>query len=177
MPDYLLDANILRFWYDTRCPQHASVLAHVQAIRQPEPQTQYVPRMFVSVVTIGEIEYGHRVAPKPDASEQSAYVRFVRDQCPEPLEIIRHVGEHYGELRAWLFNNFSDNRKRTKAKRPEELVDPTTARELGVQENDIWIAAQAMTFNLVLVTHDSRGRFGDLLRQFATSLQVEDWVQ
>jgi len=175
--DYLLDTNIIRYWYDTRCSEHKRVLARVQQVRQPDPQTQYVPRLFVSVVTVGEIEYGHRVVPKPDASKQSEFLTFLRDQCPEPLEVIAHVGEHYGKLKAWLFNNFSDKRKRTKARRLRELIDPTTGEELGADESDLWIVAQAITFNLVLVTHDSGGHFGDLLRRFSTELRAEDWAR
>jgi len=175
--DYLLDTNILRYWYDTGCPQHANVLGRAQGVRRPDPLTGYVPRLFISVVTLGEIEYGHRVAPKPDARKQSEYTRFVREQCPETLEITTHVARQYGELKAWLFNTFSDRMKRAKAKRAQELVEPTTAKELGADENDIWIAAHAMTLNLVLVTHDSRGNFGRLQHQFAPELYVEDWAR
>ena len=179
MPDYLLDTNIIRYWYDTDCPEYSKILARVRGVRQPDPQTQYVPRIFISVVTVGEIEYGHRVAPTPNPSEQTAFLRFVREQCPESLDITRHVGEEYGKLKAWLFERFSDKRKRTKAKRPEELVDPATSRELGVQENDIWIAAQAMADDLVLVTHDTHGHFGQLLSHFSGTLQlqVDDWAR
>lgn len=177
MPDYLLDTNIVRYWYDSRCPEHSKVLARVKAVCQPDPQTQYVPRLFVSVVTVGEIEFGHCVTTTADASRQSEYRTFVREHCPQPLEITTHVGERYGNLKAWLFSKFSDKKKRAKAERAKQFVDPTTARELGVDENDIWIAAQAMTLNLVLVTHDSRGHFGELQRQFAATLQVEDWTQ
>jgi tRNA(fMet)-specific endonuclease VapC len=179
LADYLLDTMIIRYWYDEDCPEHEKVIARVKSILHPDPQTLYVPRLYISVVTLGEIEYGHRVTPTIGASIQAEYLKFVNEQCPEPREITRHVGEHYGTLRAWLFNTFSDKKKRTRAKRPEELVCPTTARELGVQENDVWIAAQAITFNLTLVTHDFRGHFGRLLRHFQSELRltVEDWTQ
>ena len=173
MPDYLLDTNILSYWYDSRRPEHPKVLAHVKAVRQPDPQTQYVPRFFISVVTLGEIEQGHRSAQTPNASVQSEYMTFVREQCPEPLEITKHVAPQYGDLKAWLF----DKKKRTKSERAKQLVAPASARELHADENDIWIAAQAMTLNLVLVTHDSRGRFRELQRHFAKMLRVEDWTQ
>ena len=179
MPDYLLDTNIVSYWYNKHDAEHARVLDRVQAACQPDPQTGEVPRLFVSAITIGEIEYGHRVSPTPDSSAQSQYMTFVREQCPEHLEIGGHVGEDYGELRAWLFSKFSPKSKRTKAKRPEELIDPTTSKELGVQENDIWIAAQAMTHNLVLVTHDSGDHFVKLLNHFKSThrIDVEDWAQ
>ena len=177
MPDYLLDTNILSYWYKTGSLEHAKVASRVQMVCQPDPQTHYVPRLFVSVVTLGEIEYGHRVATTPDLLKQAEFTKFVREQCPEPMEITSHVTQPYGDLRAWLFDNCSPNKIRTKARRVEELVDPTTAKVLMVQENDLWIAAQALTHNFVLVTHDSKGNFGKLLRQFASTLRVEDWAQ
>ena len=177
MSDYLLGTNILRYWYDDRCLQHAKVIARVQAVCRPDPEKQYIPRLFVSVVTMGEIEYGHRYAPAPNVSEQSKYHAFVREQCPEPLEVITHAAEHYGVMKAWLMNNFSPKTMRSGAARLKQLIGPATTEELGVQENDVWIAAQAMTFNLVLVTHDHKGNFGKLQKKFAPELQVEDWVR
>lgn len=176
MADYLLDTNILRYWYDTTCAEHAKVVGRVNAAQQPAPQTNYVSRVFVSVVTLGEIEYGHRVTNVPDPAKQAAYAKFVREQCPVALEITEHVAEQYGEMRAWLFNTCGPNAKKSKAKRAEELVNPTTGKELGIDENDIWIAAQAKTHDLVLVTHDSRGNFAKVLKQFAPALTVEDWA-
>ena len=127
-----------------------------------DPETQYVSRLFVSVVTIGEIEFGHRAAQTPDLAKQSQYTTFVREQCPVSLEVVEHVARHYGKLKAWLFNNRHDKKKRTRAERSRQLVGPITAKELHADENDLWIAAQAMAFNLVLVTNDSRGNFGAL---------------
>jgi predicted nucleic acid-binding protein len=176
VPDFLLDTNILAYWYDTTRPEHAKVVARVNAARQPDPQTNYVSRLFVSIVTLGEIEYGHRVAAAPDLAKQDAYTKFVRQQCPVALEMTEHVVEHYGELRAWLFSNCGPKAKKSKVKRAEELVYPTTGKELGIDENDIWIAAQAKTHNLVLVTHDLQGNFPKVLSQFAPALTVEDWA-
>jgi len=177
MSDYLLDTNILRYWYDTDCPEHENVLGRIEAVCVLDPETQYVPRLFVSVVTMGEIEYGHRRTPKPNVSKQREYMTFVRERCPEPLDILTHVAEYYGVLKAWLMNKFSPLTMRTKAARLRQLVDPATTEELGVQENDVWIAAQAMTFDLVLVTHDHKGYFGKLQRKFEPELQVEDWAR
>ena len=177
MCDYLLDTNILKYWYDTRCLEHANVIACLELVRRPDPHSGYVSRLLTSVVSVGEMEYGHRVEAAPDSAAQKAFAAFVRNQCPEFLEVTTHVTGHYGELRAWLFSNCSPKTKRSKARRVEELVDPTTAHELGVQENDLWITAQAMTYNLTLVTHDSRGNFGKVLSAFRPTLRIVDWTQ
>lgn len=177
MADYLLDTNIVAYWYNKSAPEHSKIISRISAVRQVDPETGYVPRLFVSVITLGEIEYGHRVVlGPPDTVKQAEYSRFVRQQCPEALELTDDVTEHYGELRAWLFNTCGPNAKKSKAKRVEELVNPATGKELGIDENDIWLAAQAKTHNFVLVTHDSRGNFGKVLEQFASVLTVEDWA-
>ncbi len=177
MADYLLDTNILSYWYDESRSEHAKVKARVGTAKQPDAGTGYVPCLFVSVVTLGEMEYGHRVNDQEDLAKRARYLDFVREQCPEVLELTKHVAEHYGRLRAWLFNNCAPRSKRTKGLRAEELVNLATGRELGIDENDLWIAAQALTYNLVLVTHDSRGYFGRVLQQFDTELEVEDWAR
>ena len=183
MADYLLDTNILSYWYDTNCSEHAKVVARVNTVKQPDVSTGYISRFFVSVVTLGEIEYGARVSHFPDAEKQAEYaamdaakVKFVLEQCPEPLDLSKYVAEQYGEMRAWLFNNCAPKKRKSKKKRVEELVTPVTAIELGIDENDIWIAAQAKTHNLVLVTRDFRGNFANVLNQFASTLSVEDWA-
>ena len=101
MADYLLDTNILSYWYDVTCNEHARVVGRVNTARQPDPQTNYVSRLLVSIVTLGEIEYGHRVAHAPDPAKQAAYANFVGTQCPVALEMTKHVAEQYGEMRAW----------------------------------------------------------------------------
>lgn len=183
MADYLLDTNILSYWYDSTPdasgqlkPTHANVVRNVARVRLPDAQTGYVSRLFVSVVTLGEMEYGHRVAPRGDAFKQAAYAKFVREQCLVAKDIDKHVAEQYGQMRAWLFDNCGPNANKTKRKRAEQLVSPSTGQELGIDENDLWIAAQAMTHNLVFVSHDRRGNFGKVLKEFASSLLVEDWA-
>jgi predicted nucleic acid-binding protein len=52
------------------------------------------------------------------------------------------------------------------------LIDPVTSRELGIQENDLWIAAQALEYNLVLVRNDKMDRIRDACEE----LQVENWA-
>lgn len=184
MADYLLDTNIISYWYDSKPDEHGrpksthhNVIANVERVRAPDQQTSYGSRFFVSVVTLGEIEFGHRAAPNPDPKKQAEYARFVREQCPEPLELTKHVADQYGQMRAWLFNTCGPNANKTRPKRAEQLVFPVTGQQLGIDENDLWIAAQAMTYNLVLVTHDRGGNFGKVLTQFVASLRVEDWAK
>ncbi|MBI3823759.1 MAG: PIN domain-containing protein [Planctomycetes bacterium] len=183
MADYLLDTNIIAYWYDPRCSEHIKVKARVNLARQPDPQTQYVSNFYVSVITLGEIDYGARASHVPDPAKQAEYaamdaakIKFVSEQCPEPRAITKDVVEHYGELRAWLFNHCAPKSRKSKKLRAEELVYPMTEQKLAIDENDLWIAAQARTHNLVLVTNDSHGNFGKMLTQFEPTLKVENWA-
>ncbi len=177
MADYLLDTNILRYWYDATCPQNKKVVAKIAQIRQPDPQTGYVSRLFISVVTLAEVEYGHRVTAAPNAEAQSVYRTFIEKELPPAMDISQPIYEPYAELRSWLFNNCSDKKRRTKAKRPEELVNPTTARELGIDENDLWIAAHAALHNLVLVTADRLGNLAKAIEHAGIGPKLEDWTK
>lgn len=176
MADYLLDTNILAYWYNPARPEHEKVIKRIDLARQPDPETGYVSRLLISSVTWGEIEYGHSFVPPPKPSAQEEYRQFVRVQCPEVINVDKHVAEQYGEMKAWLFEKFSPNRNK-KAKWPEQLIEPAGGRELGIDENDLWIAAQALTHNLVLVTNDSKANFQAVLKQFAPRLAFEMWAR
>lgn len=63
-------------------------------------------------------------------------------------------------------------KSKNKAKWPEGWVEPSTGKELGIDENDLWIAAQAIERNLVLASQDSMARLLDV----AAELRIEDWT-
>jgi tRNA(fMet)-specific endonuclease VapC len=125
----------------------------------------------ISVITIGEIEYGHKVvSPSGLTQIQSDFITFVLRNFPLVIPITEMTTPYYGSIRARLFERFGPKKKR-KGLRPEQLLDPVTSRVLGIQENDIWIAAQALERNLVLVTNDSMQRVKDGVSE----LQIENW--
>jgi len=72
-----------------------------------------------------------------------------------------------------LFEKCAPRRRRTKARRPEELTDPVTSKLLGIQENDLWIAAQAFERRFVLVSNDAMNRIASIFTP--EEFSVEDW--
>jgi predicted nucleic acid-binding protein len=56
-------------------------------------------------------------------------------------------------------------------------VDPTTARELGIDENDLWIAAHAALHNLVLVTADGLANIKEAIKEVGIGPKLEDWTK
>jgi len=160
---YLLDTNILTYWFHAERLEHQAVTARISEL----PEGTF---LALSAITLGEIEYGHRVASKEETTRQRAYLDFIEHQPLLVLDIRKSTRLYYGDLRARLFERFATRKKR--GTRPEQLVDPATAETLGIQENDLWIAAQALEYDLTLVTHDRLER----LREAAPMLQIEDWV-
>ncbi len=169
METYLLDCNAISDWFDETRPRH-----HCVAQRAVE-SAQSDAVLMTSTIVLGEIEYGIKVAPSEklqalDVLRAQVDVQFVHKRfllAPE-----RSTALVYGDLRARIFEKFAPKKRRKKGLRPEELVDPVTSKELGIQENDLWIMAQAVERNLILVTNDEMVR----IRKIAPELRVEDWA-
>jgi tRNA(fMet)-specific endonuclease VapC len=126
---------------------------------------------MISAITLGEIEYGLQVA-RIDTLKQEAFRVFISTNLPMVLDITKATRIDYGSLRASVFEKYASNARRRRGLRPEQLIDPVTSRELGIQENDLWIAAQALEYNLVLVTNDKMDR----IRDVCEDLQVKNWT-
>ena len=158
MPDaYLFDTNIATAVWDKGNPDHLTARAYQLSLGASVT-------VLVSVVTLAEVEYGLRIAPRIDASRQSD-VRSAMSSYPLVMPITRHTIEFYSEIRSKLFVDYSpkDARGRLTAHWVEDLVDRTTGKALGAQENDIWIAAQALEMNVALVTDDKMDHMSRLV--------------
>ena len=73
------------------------------------------------------------------------------------LDITRHTAAEYAELKAILATTYLA--KALKKERPrwlENWVDKATGQTLQVDENDLWMCAQARERNLILITADAK---------------------
>ncbi len=174
--DFLLDTQTVRYWHDGDCPQHSAVRGNVDMLRQLTASLEVQPKLLVSVLTLGEIEFGHRVALSPDPVAQAAYIKFVKEELPEPFELSPDAAVAYGDLRTRLFNKFAPGDKRRPKMRPEQLVDPATAKELQIQENDLWLCAQAVAHGMVLVTNDRMQSIRDIASGMDPPLILQNWT-
>ena len=177
MRDFLLDTQTIRYWHDTTCAQHTPVIDNVARFRRLAEPLEFQPRLLISVVTRGEIEYGHRVAPAPNPVAQAAVEEFVKEELPGPLELSADAAAVYGDLRTRLFNIYAPGTKRKPKMRPEQLVDPATAKELQIQENDLWLCAQAIAHRMVLVTNDRMQAIVDAARGMNPPLTIQNWTR
>jgi len=169
VPGYLLDTNIIRYWFDGRSGKYPAVQAAAEARTGDSP-------LYVSAISVGEMEYGHAVHPTGAGPRREAFVKFVNEELPQVLSVSRHTAEPYGRIRPALFERFGPKSKKTKDVRVHELCDPTTGHELGIDENDLWLVAQAAERNLVLVTHDKLVRTRQALKDLELGVRIEDWA-
>ena len=100
-----------------------------------------------------------KLSPKPSQTDLDA-VRGriqVAGGLSEPLEVTRHVAIEQGRLRsiwAWKVAPRKAAQGKLKGTPPERWSDDWPANTLQMTENDIWIAAVALTHDLTLVTCD-----------------------
>ena len=73
MRGYLLDTNILRFWFDEDRAEHGSVVDQIGKLPEDTPLT-------ISAITLGEIEYGHRAESDEETPIQREFRQFVETQ-------------------------------------------------------------------------------------------------
>ena len=170
MPGYLIDTQTITYWFDGKSGGYQVVQTAAEARRSADSP------LYLSAISLGEIQYGHAVHPAGAGPVRESFVKFVRDKFPQVLMVSRHTAEPYGRIRAALFDKLGPKPRKSKRKRAEELCDPTTGRELGIDENDLWIVAQAAERNLILVTHDKMVRIRDALQEPEIGVQIEDWA-
>lgn len=170
MHAYLLDTNTICNWFDGDAGRFPAVriIADTRAADSP---------LYVSAITLGEIEYGHANKPAGAGVKRENFLAFIRNQLPQILPVSKHTAEPYGRIRAKLVERFPPKGGWSRKIRPEKLYDPVAARELGIDENDLWIVAQAVERNFVLVTSDKMTRIREAVCELYADLRFEDWAQ
>jgi len=159
MRAFLLDTMIWAYWFDQeKYPEEHS---NIQKRLKNLPS---FARLSISVISWGEIAVGF------PGSIQTRHLEFIRSEKPSIITLDHHIAEEYGKLRGDIFKKAL---KRKKGLNPEDSVDRFTWLEVGSLENDLWIAAQAISRNLTLVTNDAMGRIRDIAGK---SLHIDNWA-
>jgi len=160
---FLLDTNVVCPLLDVGKKEHSVVHKFFQEHNADRD------RQYICPIVWGEIEYGFRVRSEKTrlASVQEELKEFMM------LEINRHTSEPYAQVRAELFRKYAPKslKKTIAGMRPEDLMDETNSKMLGIQENDLWIVACAIQHNVTLVTFDKMER----LREVALKVALEEY--
>ena len=155
MKAFLLDTNHVARLFE----EHERVMARLGSL---PPDTQ----IRASVISLGEIEAAHRITETTDQQRRDEFDRFVALKFrPLALTVSPMTRHYYADLIEGIWQRKPPSSGRTRTER--HLV------ELGVDVNDIWIAAQAIEHNMILVTEDSMQCIRDSAGKL---LDVENWA-
>lgn len=152
MDAFLLDTGILSGLVDPTRPTHTAIRAHVQSlIASPK---------YVSTISIGELRFGIELAGSENPTLRPVFEGLLaRVQAyAEALPVSKHTADEYGQLKAALARALLKKalRKQGRPRWVEEWTDQATSMKLQADENDLWLSAQALERNLVLLTTDSK---------------------
>jgi predicted nucleic acid-binding protein len=131
-------------------------------------------RIVLCPISVGELYRGARIAPDADILKD---VDKIVESFTEIYSIDKAVAKDcYSELWARLFRKYAAKSKKSGSPgriRMRELLTPTHTYDMQVQENDLWLAAVAMCYKLVLVTHDKMERLKTISNG---DVRFEDWL-
>jgi len=162
---YLLDTSVVSDIVNPNSPWHTA------AMKAMPPNADQVQ---ICTVTFGEMSFGREILylrnPPPAQQrldEADAFVAAL-EKFAKPLPITNHIAREYAQLRAAYASGLAPNRLSSWVKsKPVELwqqqVPPSM---LKITENDLWIAAVAVTHDLILMTRDKD--FDEVKKHYAS---------
>lgn len=160
----LLDTNVLSILFDLRRSDYPAVKACVQAFDPSD-------LVYLSTVVLAELRYGMEAARR--AGQDVSHIRqTLREASHYPLiGVARHTAEAYGDVKARLAAHYLDLSRRA-PRWLEDWKDRVSGQTLQVDENDLWIVAQAIERDCLLVTADGRlvERFGPAILELRFKL-------
>jgi tRNA(fMet)-specific endonuclease VapC len=148
---YLLDTCVVSALLDGQHKNYQNVRISDEAIESGAPK-------YVSRITIAELAFGFSLH---EASTGQAHPRATeilrRAQEYAIREISRHTATEYAELRKNLAVTHLPSLIRSQRPRwIDQWPDRVTQEALQIDENDLWICAQAREWNLTLFTTDEQ---------------------
>lgn len=148
--DYLLDTNILSAYYHAEHPLHVVAKDAIGSLDKSGLE-------LVSVVTLAEIDYGVQLA----ADKSSTFVQALRDRADiirerAKLPVTEFTSESYARLKAAVAKLIAPGNHKKNPRFVEDWIRHTTGKVLQIDENDLWIASQAIERDVTLVTIDKR---------------------
>ncbi|MEH3120753.1 MAG: PIN domain-containing protein [Sphingomonas phyllosphaerae] len=146
MDTYLLDTNLVFVLYDTKRSNH-------DAVRQAVAALPARAAKLVSVVTIGELCFG--LALEREAGRVLSHIEacIAKTEMHPLAEINRHTSAAFATVKSSVALARIDINRRL-PRWVEGWSDRVTGQLLQIDENDLWIAAQAYERNYVILTAD-----------------------
>ena len=149
---YLLDTSALTPLVDASHLKHELVTNVITGLGDAP--------IYVSVIALAEMLYGIVLYEKaegkglPNAEKMISHAKlFPR------MEIGRHTALEYAKLKADLAAHYLPKvAKQFRKKWVEDWIDKFTGKRLGIDDNDLWICAQAREINFMVIADDKMSR-------------------
>lgn len=163
MEQILLDTNFISVLFDSRRANFHAVQTRAGAFTERD-------LVYLSAVVLAELRYGMEAAQR--AGQDISHIRQTLAQAAAyPLaEIGRHTAEAYGDVKARLAGDYLDLSRRP-PRWIENWQDRVSGQMLQVDENDLWLVAQAIERDYLLLTSDQR--LADRFRPAIAELRLE----
>ncbi len=164
---YLLDTSIASAAWDKGHQLHEFVRSKMAALGAAP--------FYVCPITLAEVEYGLQLARTIDTERQRAMRQAMAHFDILPID--KHTTPIYGEIRAKLFLQHAPRHQRTlpKVSYVEDLIDLTTGKSLGIQENDLWLISVAVQYDARFVTRDRAGGMRRILDAAGHTARTDFW--
>ena len=149
MAGYLFDTSALIALVDPRNEFSRVANDLINAMQADDLQ-------FVSSISFGEIYTGIEVnfrvrGTRPPNAQQTLALA----ETHSLLTVDEHVGKAYGDLKAAMIVHYMPNASRSqRGQFLESWINQATGLRLGINENDLWICAQALERDIFLVSTD-----------------------
>jgi predicted nucleic acid-binding protein len=146
---YIYDTSVLSALLDAAHGRHADIARAVTLL--PEDASH-----FVSAVSLAELTFGVRMSETFAPSRLPALEQMLVDVRPYGvLEIGHHTSAAYAELKTNLAKRYLIKaNRRDRPRWIEEWPLNNRGQRLQVDENDLWLCAQAKERSLTLLTAD-----------------------
>lgn len=149
MKGYLFDTCAISSLLNPSHQHHAAAMAVVTGL--PGETLQ-----FVSIVTIGEMEFGLKMAEHANSTHLVQFRSRIDAIKTYPiLDLTKHTAAAYAELKTQLALTVRRKANSKKLSRwLEDWIDANTGKQLQIDENDLWVASQAKERDFTLVSGD-----------------------
>lgn len=112
--------------------------------------------IYISTIALAELEYGLELYEKSLGTKLVNADRMLSVAKTYPrLDVDHHTASEYARLKSTIAAHFLPNVTRNfRTKWIEDWVDKFTGKSLGIDDNDLWICAQALQMNFTLIADD-----------------------
>jgi len=151
MTAYFFDTTVLSIYLDPMHPMHVEKRRLLDALRTEAPR-------FISAVALAELGFGTCLAAAIGKGHLPALEAIIAQaRAYAVLDLTHHTAAAYADLKARVAQKYlAKVLRKDRPKYIEEWVDKATGQKLGIDENDLWMCAQAKERDLLFVTADGR---------------------